>query len=53
MEDFKKKDKDRLWVTIDKDVLEKFEKHIKDDKIEKSKLVQFLIERYLEKIKKK
>ena len=49
MEDFKKKEKDRLWVTIDKDVLEKFEKHIKDNKIEKSKLVQHLIEKYLNK----
>lgn len=44
----KKKRKVKSFFTIDPDLNEKFEKHIDEKLLDKSKLIEFLIKNYLE-----
>lgn len=53
IEYLKKKKKDRLWLSLDEDVFKRFTKHIEEQNLNKSKFIQYLIEKYLEKINKK
>lgn len=43
-----KKRKVKAFFTIDPDLNEKFEKHIDEKLLDKSKLIEFLIKNYLE-----
>jgi hypothetical protein len=43
-----KKRKVKAFFTIDPDLNEKFEKHIDEKLLDKSKLIEFLIKKYLE-----
>ena len=43
-----KKRKVKAFFTIDPDLNEKFEKHIDENLLDKSKLIEFLIKNYLE-----
>jgi hypothetical protein len=52
MEDFKKKRKVKVFFTMEEDVDLRFNEYIEKENINKSKLIQFLIEKYLDEIKK-
>jgi len=43
-----KKRKVKAFFTIDPDLNEKFEKHIDEKLLDKSKLIEFLIKKYLD-----
>ena len=53
MEDLKNRKKTRMWFTLDEEVFNEFENHITEENLNKSKLLQHLIEAYLKKINKK
>lgn len=44
-------DRDKLKYTLSADIREKFLKHIEDNNLNKSKLIETLIEEYMEKVK--
>jgi metal-responsive CopG/Arc/MetJ family transcriptional regulator len=52
MEDFKKKKRIKVFFTMDEDIDKKFNDYIEKENINKSKLIQYLIENYLNDIKK-
>lgn len=52
MEDFKKKKRIKVFFTMDEDVNNKFNEYIKNENIDKSKLIQYLIEKHLSEIRK-
>lgn len=51
MEDFKKKRRIKVFFTMEEDVNKKFEEYIEKENINKSKLIQFLIEKYMNELK--
>jgi len=52
MEDFKKKRKVKVFFTMEEDIDLRFNEYVEKENINKSKLIQFLIEKYLDEIKK-
>lgn len=52
MEDFKKKRKVKVFFTMDEDIDLSFNEYVEKENINKSKLIQYLIEKYLSEIKK-
>ena len=48
----KNKRKVKAFFTIDPELYEEFEKHIDKNLLDKSKLIEFLIKEYLDKIEK-
>lgn len=48
----KSKRKVKVFFTIDPDLYQEFVKHIDDKLLDKSKLIEFLIREYMDKIKK-
>lgn len=45
-----KKKREKVYFSIQKDILEKFEKHIEEKLFDKSKLIEYLIVEYLKTI---
>lgn len=52
MEDFKKKRKVKVFFTMEEDIDLRFNEYVEKENINKSKLIQFLIKKYLDEIKK-
>jgi hypothetical protein len=46
-----KKRRDKEYFTLSTDIREEFLKHIEDNNLNKSKLIETLIEEYMEKVK--
>jgi hypothetical protein len=46
-----KKRRDKEYFTLSPNIREKFLKHIEDNNLNKSKLIETLIEEYMEKVK--
>jgi hypothetical protein len=46
-----KKRRDKEYFTLSPDIREEFLKHIEDNNLNKSKLIETLIEEYMEKVK--
>ena len=53
MEDFKKKRRIKIFFTMDEDINLKFDEYVEKENINKSKLIQYLIEKHLEELKNK
>ena len=53
MENLKKKKKVKVFFTMSEEVYNKLEEHINTEEINKSLLLEHLVEKYLEKINKK
>ena len=51
MEDFKKKRRIKIFFTMDENVNLKFDEYVEKENINKSKLIQYLIEKHLEELK--
>jgi len=49
----KKARKSRDFYTLNKELLDRFLKHIEENNLNKSKLIETLIEEYMEKVKEK
>ena len=47
----KKERKSRDFYTLNKELLDRFLKHIEDNNLNKSKLIETLIDEYMEKVK--
>jgi metal-responsive CopG/Arc/MetJ family transcriptional regulator len=53
MEDFKKKQKVKVFFTMDEDVSKEFDEFVEKENINKSKFIQYLITKYMEENKNK
>jgi len=52
MEDFKKKRRVKIFFTMEEDVSKRFDEYIEKENINKSILIQYLIDKHLKELKK-